>query len=119
MTSQNVSGMLYTTGPKGRLCIPLLTSVTDDENKAEVKTDSNFTVSSMSIGIYGERQTLQSGWVSAKTGIVACAVYNNGIVRAVVPITSRTSKVAGCSDQVIMNKIVLNPGDTLNVLTYV
>jgi hypothetical protein len=118
MTAQNVTGMLYTTGPKGRLSIPLLTSVTDDEDKFEVKTDSNFTVSSMSIGIYGERQTIQSGWVSAKTGIVAAAIYNNGIVRAVVPITSRTSKVAGCSDMVIMNKIVLNPGDTLNVLVY-
>lgn len=118
MATQNVTGMLYTTGPKGKLVVPLETTITDGTDKDEVKTDSTFTVSSMSVGIYAERQTLMSGWVSAKTGIIAAAIYNNGIVRAVVPITSRTSQASGCSDMVIMNNIVLNPGDTLNVTTY-
>lgn len=117
MTTQTVTGCLNTDGPKGQLMIPLSTSVTDG-TQTEVKTDSSVTVTTMSIGIYGEFQTLRSGYVSAKTGIIYAAIVNNGIVRAVIPISSRTSTSTGSSDMVVINNIVLSPGDQLLVETY-
>ena len=70
-------------GPKGYLEIPLLTTVTDG-TQTEIKTNSNFTVTSQSVGIYGETQRITGGFVSAKTGIIYAAIVNNGIVRAVI-----------------------------------
>jgi len=117
MTAQTVTGVLKTDGPKGQLMIPVSTSVTDG-TQTEVKTDSSVTVTTMSIGIYGEFQTLRAGWISAKTGIIYAAIINNGIVRAVIPISSRTSTSSGSSDMTVMNNIVLSPGDQLLVETY-
>ena len=117
MTTQNVTGKLCTRGPKGYLEVPLETTVTDGA-QTEVLTDSTFSVTSQSVGIYAERQTLTGGWVSAKTGIIYAAIINNGIVRAVIPITSRTAGASGSSDMVVMNQITLNPGDQLLVETY-
>jgi len=117
MSVQTITGKLCTNGPKGYLEVPLSTSVTDG-TQTEVKTDSTVTVSTQSVGIYAERQTLVGGWVSAKTGIIYAAIINNGIVRAVVPITSRTAGASGSSDMVIPNNIVLNPGDQLMVTAY-
>jgi hypothetical protein len=118
MTTQDVTGKLCTRGPKGYMEIPLKQAGVTDGSQTEVKTNSAFTVASQSIGIYGERQTLTGGWVSAKTGIIYAAIVNNGIVRAVIPISSRTSGAAGSSDMVVMNQITLNPGDQLLVETY-
>jgi len=117
MTTQTITGCLNTTGPKGNLKIPLSTSITDG-TQTEVLTDSSVTVTSMSVGIYGEFQQLQSGWLSAKTGFVYGVIINNGIVRAIIPITSRTSGASGCADMQIMNNITLNPGDQLLCLSY-
>ena len=117
MTAQNVTGKMCTMGPKGYLEIPLLTSVTDD-SQTEVLTNNNFTVTSQSVGIYGETQRVTGGFVSAKTGIIYAAIVNNGIVRAVIPISSRTSGATGCGDMQVMNPITLNPGDQLLVETY-
>tara|TARA_Y100000401_G_scaffold115523_2_gene119428 strand:- start:824 stop:1180 length:357 start_codon:yes stop_codon:yes gene_type:complete len=117
MSTQVVSGCLNTTGPKGALKIPVKTTVTDG-SQTEVKTDSSVTVTSMSVGIYGENQVLRSGMVSAKTGLIYCTIVNNGIVRAVIPITSRTSGASGCADMRIQNNITLVPGDQLLVETY-
>ena len=104
-------------GPKGYLEIPLLTAVTDG-NQTEVTTNSNFTVTSQSVGIYGETQRVTGGFVSAKTGIIYAAIVNNGIVRAVIPISSRTSGATGCGDMQVMHPITLNPGEQLQVETY-
>ena len=117
MSVQTITGKLCTNGPKGYLEVPLSTSVTDG-TQTEVLTDSSVTVSSQSVGIYAERQTLVGGWCSAKSGIIYAAIINNGIVRAVVPITSRTAGASGSSDMVIPNNIVLNPGDHLMVTAY-
>ena len=117
MTAQNVPGKICTMGPKGYLEIPLLTSVTDG-SQTEVLTNNNFTVTSQSVGIYGETQRVTGGFVSAKTGIIYAAIVNNGIVRAVIPISSRTSGATGCGDMKVMNPITLNPGDQLLVQTY-
>ena len=117
MTAQNVTGKICTMGPKGYLEIPLLTSVTDG-SQTEVLTNNNFTVTSQSVGIYGETQRVTGGFVSAKTGIIYAAIVNNGIVRAVIPISSRTSGATGCGDMQVMNQITLNPGDQLLVQTY-
>ena len=117
MTAQNVTGKICTMGPKGYLEIPLLTAVTDG-NQTEVTTNSNFTVTSQSVGIYGETQRVTGGFVSAKTGIIYAASVNNGIGRAVIPISSRTSGATGCGDMQVMNPITLNPGDQLLVETY-
>ena len=118
MTTQNVTGKICTNGPKGYLEIPLLTTVTDGAQSSEVKTNSNFTVTSQSVGIYGETQRITGGFVSAKTGIIYAAIVNNGIVRAVIPISSRTSGATGCGDMKVINPITLNPGDQLLVETY-
>ena len=117
MTAQNVTGKICTMGPKGYLEIPLLTAVTDG-NQTEVTTNSNFTVTSQSVGIYGETQRVTGGFVSAKTGIIYADIVNNGIVRAVIPISSRSSGATGCGDMQVMNPITLNPGDQLLVQTY-
>jgi len=117
MTTQNVTGKICTMGPKGYLEIPLETTVTDG-TQTEVKTDATFTVTTQSVGIYGENQKVTGGFVSAKTGIIYACIVNNGIVRAIVPISSRTSGATGCADMQIMNGIVLNPGDQLLVETY-
>jgi hypothetical protein len=118
MTTQDVTGKLCTNGPKGYMEIPLKQAGVTDGTQTEVKTNSDFTVAAQSVGIYGERQTLTGGWVSAKTGIIYAAIVNNGIVRAIIPISSRTSGAAGSSDMMIMNQITLNPGDQLLVETY-
>ena len=118
MSNQDVTGKLCTMGPKGYMEIPLKQASVTDGTQTEVKTNSDFTVAAQSVGIYGERQTLTGGWISAKTGIIYAAIINNGIVRAVIPISSRTSGASGSSDQMVMNRIVLNPGDQLLVETY-
>jgi hypothetical protein len=117
MSTQVVTGKLCTMGPKGYLEVPLETTATDG-TALEILTDATYTVAAQSVGIYAERQTLVGGWVSAKTGIIYAAIINNGIVRAVVPISSRTSGASGSGDMTILNQIVLNPGDQLRVLTY-
>ena len=117
MSVQTVTGKLCTNGPKGYLEVPLSTSVTDG-TQTEILTDSGVTVTAQSIGIYAERQTLTGGWCSVKTGGVYFVIINNGIVRAIVPFTSRTAGASGSSDMVIPNQIVLNPGDQLVGLTY-
>lgn len=118
MSTQNVTGKLCTMGPKGYMEIPLKQDGITDGTQTEVKTNSTFTVAAQSVGIYGERQTITSGWVSAKTGIIYAAIINNGIVRAVIPISSRTSGASGSGDMMVMNRITLNPGDQLLVETY-
>ena len=118
MSTQDVTGKLCTRGPKGYMEIPLKQAGVTDGSQTEVLTDSTFSVTSQSVGIYAERQTLTGGWVSAKTGIIYAAIINNGIVRAVIPITSRTAGASGSSDMVVMNQITLNPGDQLLVETY-
>jgi len=104
-------------GPKGYLEIPLLQSC-EDGTQTEVKTNSSFTVTAQSVGIYGETQRVTGGWISAKTGIIYAAIVNNGIVRAVIPISSRTAGASGCGDMAVLNPITLNPGDQLLVETY-
>jgi len=117
MTTQNVTGKICTMGPKGYLEIPLLQSC-EDGTQTEVKTNSSFTVTAQSVGIYGETQRVTGGWISAKTGIIYAAIVNNGIVRAVIPISSRTAGASGCGDMAVLNPITLNPGDQLLVETY-
>lgn len=120
MSDQSVCGKLCTNGPKGYLEVPLLTTITDDAALAscEVFTDSSVTVTAQSVGIYAENQTLLGGFISVKTGSYVAAIFNNGIVRATIPMYSRTSSASGGQDSVIMNNIVLNPGDQLLVQTY-
>jgi len=117
MTTQNVTGKICTMGPKGYLEIPLLQSC-EDGTQTEVKTNSSFTVTAQSVGIYGETQRVTGGWISAKTGIIYAAIVNNGIVRAVIPISSRTAGASCCGDMAVLNPITLNPGDQLLVETY-
>lgn len=117
MSTQIVTGKICTTGPKGYLEVPLKTTVTDG-TQTEILTDSDFSVTSQSLGIYAERQRVTGGFLSAKTGIIYGAIINNGIVRATIPITSRTSGATGSADMVIMGNIVLNPGDQILVNTY-
>jgi hypothetical protein len=118
MTTQTVTGKLCTTGPKGYIEVPLEETITDNDTSQEVKTDATYTVAAQSVGIYAERQTLTGGWVSAKTGIKFAAIVNNGIVRATIPITSRTSGASGSQDMVVLNRITFNAGDQLMVQTF-
>jgi len=118
MTTQVVTGKLCTMGPKGYLEVPLSTTITDDAASSEVKTNATYTVTTQSVGIYAERQQLVGGFVCGKSGIIYAAIINNGIVRAVIPISSRTSGASGSGDMTVVNQIVLNPGDTLLCQTY-
>ena len=118
MSVQTVTGKLCTMGPKGYLEVPLSTSITDDAASSEVKTNATYTLTTQSVGIYAERQQLVGGFVSCKTGIIYAAIVNNGIVRSIIPISSRTSGASGSGDMAVMNKITLNPGDQLLVQTY-
>lgn len=117
MTTQVVTGKLCTMGPKGYMEVPLSTTITDG-TQTEVLSNSSYTVTSQSVGIYAERQQLVGGFVSAKTGIIYAAIINNGIVRAVIPISSRSSGASGSGDMAVVNQIILNPGDQLMVETY-
>jgi len=117
MSTQTISGKLCTRGPKGYLEIPISGAATDDA-QTEIKTDSTVTVTAQSVGIYGENQVLTAGWLSAKTGFGYAAIFNNGIVRATIPITSRTSASSGGEDQQVLNNIKLVPGDQLICFTY-
>ncbi|PXY72630.1 MAG: hypothetical protein CXX80_03350 [Methanobacteriota archaeon] len=120
MSTQNVTGKLCTQGPKGYLEVPLLTTITDDAalGSSEVFTDSNVTITSQSVGIYAENQVLMGGFISVKTGTYVAAIFNNGIVRASVPMYSRTSSASGGKDTTIFKKITLVPGDQLLVQVY-
>jgi hypothetical protein len=117
MSTQVITGKICTTGPKGYLEVPMKTTVTDG-TQTEILTDSAFSVTSQSLGIYAERQTVTGAFMTAKTGLIYCAIINNGIVRATIPITSRTSGATGCSDMAVMGNIVLNPGDQVLVTSY-
>lgn len=117
MSTQVITGKICTQGPKGYLEVPLKTTVTDG-TQTEILTDSDFTVTAQSLGIYAERQQITGGFVSAKTGIIYAAVINNGIVRSTIPITSRTSGATGSADMAVFGNIVLNPGDQILVNTY-
>jgi hypothetical protein len=118
MTTQVVTGKICTNGPKGYIEIPLETTITDNDTSQEVFTDATYTVAAQSLGIYGENQKILGGWISAKSGIKFAVIVNNGIVRAMVPITSRTAGASGSSDMVVLNPITLNPGDQLLVQCY-
>ena len=117
MSTQVITGKLCTRGPKGYLEVPLKTTITDG-TQTEIKTDSDVTVTTQSVGIYAENQVLTGAWISAKTGIDHAVILNNGIVRATLSMTSRTSGAAGSGDMTVMNQITLNPGDQLMVLSY-
>ena len=117
MSTQVVTGKLCTMGPKGYMEVPLSTTVNDGA-QTEIKTNADYTVTSQSVGIYAERQQLVGAFCSAKTGLIYAAIVNNGIVRAVLPISSRTSGASGSGDMTVVNQIILNPGDQLLVETY-
>jgi len=118
MSDQTVCGKIITNGPKGRMEVPMESTITDNATSQEIKTDATYTIAEQSLGVYAENQQLLGGWISSKTGIKFCVVINNGIVRAVIPISSRTSGASGSSDMVVMNQITLNPGDQLMCQTF-
>tara|TARA_Y100000401_G_C8251983_1_gene188657 strand:+ start:234 stop:581 length:348 start_codon:yes stop_codon:yes gene_type:complete len=113
MTTQIVAGMLKTNVGY----IPLESTITDDTDNQEVKTDSTYTVTSQSIGTFADGQTLQAGFVNAKTNIFYAYILRNGTnVCNIMSIASRTcagnQKLMGVS-----NPIQLRPGDQLVVRT--
>jgi len=113
MTDQVVAGLLKTNAGY----IPLDTTITDGADNQEVKTDATFTVTSQSIGTFAEGQTLQAGYVSAKTGIFYAYILRNGTnICNIMSIASRT-----CVGQIMLksvsNSVTLKPGDQLVVRT--
>ena len=113
MSTQLVAGLLKTNAGY----IPLDTTITDGADNQEVKTDATYTVTSQSIGTFAEGQTLQAGYISAKTGIFYCYILRNGTnICNIMEISSRTC-VGQSSLKSVSNPIVLKPGDQLVVRT--
>ena len=113
MSTQVVVGLLKTNAGY----IPLDTTITDGSDNQEVKTDATYTVTSQSIGTFAEGQTLQAGYVSAKTGIFYAYILRNGTnICNIMEISSRTC-VGQSSLKSVSNPVTLKPGDQLVVRT--
>ena len=118
MSTQSVIGKICTSGPMGRLEIPMKTTITDGSDNQEVKTNSDVTVTSQSLGTYADGQTVLGGWFSAKTVIAYAYILRNGRCVCTFPISSRTHGNTGTFDlQAIGAGLKLIPGDQLVVRT--
>ena len=58
--------------------VPLSTSITDNTDSQELKTNSTYTVTSQSLGTFKDGATLTHMMVNAATGIGYCGVLRNG-----------------------------------------
>lgn len=116
MTSQNVYGTLVCTDNTE---IPLSASLTDAAAAAAVGTDSAFTIVSQNIGDYAPGKTVKAAIITSKTFIGYAYIIRQGLVAAVLPISSRTAGGSGnCSGSLDLNvPLTLMPGD--KVLAYV
>ena len=117
MTNQVVIGTLKIAGGGN---IPLRNdSVTDavaNRVGTEILTDSEFTVSALSIGDYAPGAMITHAILSAKTHINWAYIVRQGLVYAVIPVMSRTAQ-AGPGVLPLAAPVRLQPGDKL--LTHV
>jgi hypothetical protein len=74
MTTQVVIGFAKTQSSS----FPLKTTITDNTDSQELKTNDTFTVTSQSLGTIGEGQVLTHLSVTAATGLCYAAVLRNG-----------------------------------------
>lgn len=95
------------------------TSLTDAAAAAEVTTDSAFTVTSQSVGDYAQQKTIVAANISAKTFIGFAYILRQGLVAALLPISSRTAGGNGAPSGALplCAPFTLQPGD--KVLAYV
>lgn len=116
MTTQNVYGTLVCTDNSE---IPLSASLTDAAAAANVTTDTAFTVTAQNVGDYAPGKTVKAAIITSKTFIGYAYIIRQGLVAAVLPISSRTAGGSGnCSGSLNLNvPLTLMPGD--KVLAYV
>lgn len=117
MTTQPVIGTLVMSDGSE---VPLgPTSLTDAAAAAEVTTDSAFTVTSQSVGDYAQQKTIVAANISAKTFIGFAYILRQGLVAALLPISSRTAGGNGAPSGALplCAPFTLQPGD--KVLAYV
>jgi len=111
MTTQTVTGLLVTDSGN----IPLSTSVSDG-TETEVKTDTSYTVTSQSIGTYGEGQTVRGAYLQSATGICYAYLLRNGTVASVIQSLGSLA-IGGGKGVEALKPITLQAGDVLRVLT--
>jgi len=116
LTTQNVYGTLVCTDNSE---IPLSASLTDAAAAANVTTDTAFTVTAQNVGDYAPGKTVKAAIITSKTFIGYAYIIRQGLVAAVLPISSRTAGGSGnCSGSLNLNvPLTLMPGD--KVLAYV
>ncbi len=78
MTNQVVTGFAKTQNSS----FPLKTTITDNTDSQELKTNDTYTVTSQSLGTIGEGQVLTHMSVTAATGICYAGVLRNGQIVA-------------------------------------
>ena len=95
------------------------TTLTDAAAAAEITTDSAFTITSMSVGDYAQGKTIIGANITAKTFIGFAYVIRQGLVAALLPISSRTAGGNGAPSGPLplCAPFTLMPGD--KVLAYV
>jgi len=74
MSTQVVYGFAKTTS----MGVPLKTTITDGSDSQELKTNSDATVTSQSLGTFAEGQTLTHMSVTCATGIAYAGILRNG-----------------------------------------
>jgi len=74
MSTQTIVGLAGTTGGM----VPLSTSITDNSDSQELKTNATYTVTSQSLGTFMEGATLTHLSVTAATGVAYSGVLRNG-----------------------------------------
>ena len=79
MTTQVVIGFAKTQSSS----FPLKTTITDNADSQELKTNDTYTVTSQSLGTIGEGQVLTHLSVTAATGLAYAGVLRNGQIVAI------------------------------------
>ncbi len=74
MSTQVAYGFAKTTN----MSVPLKTTITDGSDSQELKTNSDFTVTSQSLGTFAEGQTVTHMSVTCATGIAYAGILRNG-----------------------------------------
>ena len=116
MTSQVVTGSL--TAVDGRT-VPLKTTITDNADNSELKSNETYTVTSQSVGRFCDGWTIASGYVQAATGICYAYILRNGVNICNINSLSSMALGNGYGSAAVSHRFRVIPGDQLIVRTEV
>lgn len=115
MSTQVVTGVLH--AADGRTC-PLKTTITDGNTSQEVKSNSDYTVTSQSIGRFCDGWTINKGYVQSATGIAHAYILRNGVNICNINSLSSLALGNGYGAAAVSHTVRIIPGDQLIVLTF-